>query len=63
MCFLLHITAIVGFLFWVILSGLSAVLIGRVLRPVSEALQKQQQFVWDASHELKTPLAVISANA
>lgn len=60
---LLRITVIVGFLFWVILSGLSAVLICRVLRPVSEAFQKQQQFVWDASHEIKTPLAVISANA
>ncbi len=60
---LLRITIIVGTLFWAILSCLSAVLICRVLRPVSEAFQKQQQFVWDASHELKTPLAVISANA
>lgn len=60
---LLRITAIVGFLFWAILSILAVVLICRVLRPVSEAFLKQQQFVWDASHELKTPLAVISANA
>ena len=60
---LLRITIIVGTLFWAILSCLSTVLICRVLRPVSEAFQKQQQFVWDASHELKTPLAVISANA
>lgn len=60
---LLRTTIIVGTLFWMILSGLSAVLICRVLRPVSEAFQKQQQFIWDASHELKTPLAVISANA
>ncbi len=59
----LRISAGVGFLFWVILSCLAAVLICRLLRPVSEAFSKQQQFVWDASHELKTPLAVISANA
>ena len=30
---------------------------------MEEAFVKQRQFVWDASHELKTPLAVISANA
>ena len=37
-------------------------LIRRMVRPVDEAMEKQRQFVWDASHELKTPLAVISAN-
>lgn len=60
---LLRITVIVGFLFWGILSVLASLLICRLLQPVSEAFAKQQQFVWDASHELKTPLAVISANA
>lgn len=60
---LLKITLAVGACFWAILSTLAAVLIRRVLRPVGEAFSKQQQFVWDASHELKTPLAVISANA
>ena len=39
------------------------VLIRRMVRPVEEAFNRQKQFVWDASHELKTPLAVIGANA
>ena len=41
----------------------AVLLIRRAVRPVDEAMEKQKQFVWDASHELKTPLAVISANA
>ena len=33
------------------------------VRPVEEAWRRQKQFVADASHELKTPLTVILANA
>lgn len=32
------------------------------VRPVEEAWETQKRFIADASHELKTPLAVISAN-
>lgn len=35
----------------------------KALEPVSEAIEKQKQFITDAGHELKTPLAIISADA
>lgn len=35
----------------------------RSIAPVREAFEKQKRFIADASHELKTPLAVINTNA
>lgn len=35
----------------------------RIVRPLEESYRKQKQFISDAGHELKTPVAVISANA
>lgn len=51
-----------------ILSILSIYIIGKkisktIVKPVEETFEKQKQFISDASHELKTPLAVIEANA
>lgn len=54
-----------------VLSGLSLIAIYIVakkvskiiVKPVEETFEKQKQFISDASHELKTPLAVIEANA
>lgn len=34
----------------------------RAIRPAVESMEKQKRFITDASHEIKTPLAIISAN-
>ncbi|MEA4824518.1 MAG: HAMP domain-containing sensor histidine kinase [Clostridiaceae bacterium] len=35
----------------------------RVVRPFAERYEKQKRFITDAGHEIKTPLAIISADA
>ncbi len=43
--------------------GVSWLLSRRLVGPVEQAWRRQQQFVADASHELKTPLTVLLADA
>ncbi|MBY5033830.1 HAMP domain-containing histidine kinase [Streptococcus gallolyticus] len=52
--------AIFGFL---LLSGVSLYLSRFIVKPAQDALAREKQFVSDASHELKTPIAAIQANA
>lgn len=35
----------------------------KVTQPVASSIERQKRFITDASHEIKTPLAIISANA
>ncbi len=47
----------------VVVSGAGGLwLAGRALVPIKQALETQRRFVSDASHELRTPIAVVQAN-
>ena len=60
---MLRASTMVASLACLLLAAGAYLLIRRMLQPVQASFDRQKQFVWDASHEFKTPLAVISANA
>lgn len=55
--------AVVFLFILAVLTALGVALSRAITRPVQRAWDSQAQFVADASHELKTPLTVILANA
>ena len=58
--YIISITA--GILVLIVTCIISKKLSNMLVKPVEETMEKQKQFISDASHELKTPLAVIEAN-
>ena len=60
---LFQYTLIFGGVALVVFFFLSRFLAKKIVAPLEESYQKQRQFISDAGHELKTPIAVVSANA
>ena len=60
---LMRSTLIFGSVFVLLFFIPATVIARRIVKPLEENYQKQKQFISDAGHELKTPVAVVSANA
>ena len=59
---LMIVTILVFFICLIGIYGLIRLLSKRAIQPFVDNVKKQQQFISNASHEIKTPLAVLSAN-
>lgn len=55
-------SAFISIIFIIVIFYIAKKISKIIVRPVEETFEKQKQFISDASHELKTPLAVIEAN-
>ncbi len=59
---LIYTFLLVAFFMFIIIFFISRFFANRAIKPVKEAFDRQKEFIADASHELKTPLAVINTN-
>ena len=60
---LLRYTVIFGIILLTVFFFVARYLAKRIVTPLEENYRKQKQFISDAGHELKTPVAIVSANA
>lgn len=59
---LLLLSLLLGTGCWLLMLCLVTILSRKAIRPIAANIERQKQFITDAGHEIKTPLAIILAN-
>lgn len=59
---ILFLSILAGIICWILMLVLIIFLSKKAIKPIAANIERQKQFVTDAGHEIKTPLAIILAN-
>ncbi len=59
----LLLSFLIGIICWCFMLLVVVLLSKRAIKPIAENIEKQKEFITNAGHEIKTPLAIIRSNA
>ncbi len=59
---ILFLSVGIGLITWTLMLLFVILLSKKAIRPIAENIEKQKEFITNAGHEIKTPLAIIQAN-
>lgn len=59
---ILALSLLVGIVCWSLMLAFVILLSKKAIKPIAQNIEKQKQFITNAGHEIKTPIAIIQSN-
>lgn len=59
---ILFLSLFIGTVCWALMLAFVVLLSKKAIKPIAENIEKQKQFITNAGHEIKTPIAIIRSN-